>query len=110
MKLLHQRHKTICVAPVVIDVYYRDIFIRDADLYIVGGQKLVVPHIVPLHPHKGCRAICLGITVPVLTAYTEFLYIFTELVPVFREPFVIPLRRSFPVSSAVYKAVLVDSS
>ena len=52
LKVLHQRYKAVHVRTLLVHIDYRDVFIRNADLDVIGRKELVIPHVVCFHPHE----------------------------------------------------------
>ena len=103
MKLLHQRNEAVHIGTVLIDVGYSNIFVRDPELHIVGRKELIVSHIVGLDPHEGRGVVCLGVTVPILSADFDLLHIFPKLCAVLPELLVLSLDSALMMPFAMNK-------
>ena len=59
VKFLHERNKAVHIRTVLHGFHDNDVLVCHANLDIVSWKKLVVPHIILLHPHESGIRICL---------------------------------------------------
>ena len=77
-KALHQRLKAVHIRGIGIYAIVGDVFIADHHLQVICRQKLVIAHVVLLHPHKGRIVACFGVAVPLLSANPNALTVFLQ--------------------------------